>query len=280
MCHSTDSRPPAAPGHGAVAEFGGLELVASDGTVFSAFQAAPATPNGMNVVILPDVRGVHPYYQELAQRFAEAGFHTVAIDYYGRTAGTGERDDDFDWQAHLPKVQPAQVALDVRAAAAELTRRNPGPVFTVGFCFGGSQSWRLSAGEVDLAGVIGFYGQPKLVEDVLADFSTPALLLIAGADVATTQDEFGEFTAALDAAGKTYEKYVYDGAPHSFFDRAFGEWEAACDDAWQRVLAFTRLHGGKADATVDAVADAAAADPAVADAAVTDPAVADAAVGA
>ena len=91
MCHSTDSRPPASPIAGAVAESGGLDLEASDGAKFSAFRAAPADANGMNVVILPYVRGVHPYYQDLAKRFAEAGFHTVAIDYYGRTAGTGTR---------------------------------------------------------------------------------------------------------------------------------------------------------------------------------------------
>ncbi|HKS50142.1 MAG TPA: dienelactone hydrolase family protein [Amycolatopsis sp.] len=252
MCHSTDSRPPAAPGGGTVAEHGGLELASADGTAFSAFQATPAEPNGMNVVILPDVRGVHPYYQDLAKRFAEAGFHTVAIDYYGRTAGVGERDDEFDWEAHLPKVEPGQVAADVSAAAAHLAERNPGPVFTVGFCFGGSQSWRLSAADLDLAGVIGFYGQPKHVRDVLDKFSKPALLLIAGNDVATSKEEFDEFTAALDADGKTYEKYVYDGAPHSFFDRAFGEWQSACEDAWQRVLDFTERYGAKAEVAAGA----------------------------
>jgi carboxymethylenebutenolidase len=245
MCHSTDSRPPAAPNAGGVAEFGGLELTAADGTTFSAFTAKPQNTNGMNIVILPDVRGVHPYYQELAKRFAEAGFHTTTIDYYGRTAGPGVRDDEFDWEAHLPKVTPDHVRLDVAAAADKLREANPGPVFTVGFCLGGSHSWRLSASDLELAGVIGFYGQPKLVHDVLADFSKPALLLIAGADVATSQTEFGEFTTALDEAGKTYEKHVYDGAPHSFFDRAFGEWADACDDAWRRILSFTERHGAK-----------------------------------
>lgn len=243
MCHSTDSRPPAAPGHGTVADDASLTLTSTDGTVFSAHQATPAEPNGMNVVILPDIRGLHPYYQDLTKRFAEAGFHTVAIDYYGRTAGTSERDDKFDWQAHLPQVQPGQVADDVRAAADYVRERNRGPVFTVGFCFGGSQSWRLSASDLDLAGVIGFYGQPKLVLDVVDEFEKPALLLIAGNDAATSQEQFDEFSTKLDAAGKTYEKYIYDGAPHSFFDRAFGEWQEACEDAWRRILAFTERYG-------------------------------------
>jgi carboxymethylenebutenolidase len=101
-----------------------------------------------------------------------------------------------------------------------------------------------------LAGVIGFYGQPKVVRDVLPEFSKPALLLIAGADVAASQQEFTDFTDALELAGKTHEKHVYEGAPHSFFDRAFGERQAACDDAWQRILDFTYRYGRSADSTI------------------------------
>jgi carboxymethylenebutenolidase len=243
MCHSTDSRPPAPPNPGAVADSGGLELKASDGATFAAFSATPENGNGMNVVILPDVRGLHPYYEDLAKRFAEAGFHTTAIDYFGRTAGTGDRGDDFDWQPHVPQVKPEEVQLDVAAAADRLREASPGPVFTVGFCFGGSQSWRLSASDVDLAGVIGFYGKPELVRDVIDEFSKPALLLIAGADVATSPEEFDEFADALTRAGKTHEKVVYDGAPHSFFDRSFGEWQQACADAWLRILSFTAQYG-------------------------------------
>ena len=47
------------------------------------------------MVILPDVRGVHAYYEALAQRFAEARFGAIVVDYYGRTAGVGDRDDEL-----------------------------------------------------------------------------------------------------------------------------------------------------------------------------------------
>lgn len=237
MCHTDDSRPPAPPNPGEVAEHGELILNSADGAAFNAYRATPADPNGAKVVILPDVRGLHPYYRDLAQRFAEAGFATVAIDYFGRTAGIGERGDDFEWGQYVPQVKPEEVALDVTAAAEHL---GGGRVFTVGFCFGGSQSWRLAAAGLGLAGVIGFYGRPSLVEDVVDRLSDPMLLLIAGADVATTPEEFAGFAAKLDAAGADYEMHTYEGAPHSFFDRSFAEWAPACDDAWRRVLAFTR----------------------------------------
>jgi carboxymethylenebutenolidase len=38
--------------------------------------------------------------------------------------------------------------------------------------------------------------------------------------------------------------HVYAGAPHSFFDRSFAQWQDACADAWQRILDFTARHAG------------------------------------
>jgi carboxymethylenebutenolidase len=243
MCHSDDSRAPAAPDAGEVAEHGPLELTAADGNRFAAYRAVPARPNGRNVIILPDIRSLHPFYEDLAQRFAEAGFHTVAIDYVGRTAGIGDRDDSFDWQKHIWQVTPEQVRNDVAAAAALLREENPGPVFTVGFCFGGSQSWRLAASDLGLAGAIGLYGRPSMVQDAVEDFAVPLLLLVAGADKATSPEESQAFAERLDAAGKEYEMHVYEGAPHSFFDRAFAEWKDACADVWRRILDFTERKG-------------------------------------
>src|SRR5919206_4605627 len=87
MCHDPDSRPPAPPRTGDVAERGTLTLAAADGTDYSAAVALPAEPARAGVVILPDIRGLHPYYVALAERFAEAGLAAVALDYFGRTAG-------------------------------------------------------------------------------------------------------------------------------------------------------------------------------------------------
>ncbi len=242
MCHPTDSRAPGAPDPGEVADHGPLELTSADGTRFSAYQAAPAQARRGNVILLPDVRGLHPFYEDLTQRFAEAGYHAVAIDYFGRTAGTGARDDDFEFRPHVEQVRPANVVADAAAASAWLNERHPAPTFSVGFCFGGSQSWRLSAADLGLAGCIGFYGKVDRIADVIDDFQVPLLLLIAGADQATPVEEFHKLAAHFDADGTAYEMHVYDGAPHSFFDRSFTQWQDACADAWQRILTFTATH--------------------------------------
>lgn len=240
MCHSNDSRPPAPPQPGPVAEHGPITLTSADGSRLAAHVALPEGPARGRMIVLPDVRGLHPYYRDLAVRFAEAGFATVAIDWYGRTTEDDERAEDFDFPPHLAKVDPANVAADVSVAMAYLADRGAlGPAFTVGFCFGGSQSWRLSAGDVDLAGVIGFYGRPALVNDVVPAMHRPTLLLIAGSDAATPAAEFAAFTEKLAAAGAPYEAHTYAGAPHSFFDRSFSQWAEACADAWRRILDFT-----------------------------------------
>ena len=246
MCHDHDSRPPAPPRAGEVLERGTLTLSSADGTEFSAAYAAPADPPRAGVLVLPDIRGLHPYYVALAERFAEAGLAAVAIDYFGRTAGlagaddaTGTRGADFDWQQHIPQTTPEGIDADLAAALAYLRgRTRPDlPVLTVGFCFGGSHSWRQTAGDLDLAGCVGFYGRPAMVGDAAPRAHRPTLLLIAGADAATPVADQLALADTMRAAGAEVETAVYDGAPHSFFDRAFGEWAGACDDAWRRILA-------------------------------------------
>src|SRR4051794_41923439 len=110
MSPAPASRPPAPPRTGDVAERGVLTLTSADGTDFSAAYAAPAGEPRVGVVVLPDIRGLHPYYVALAERFAEAGAATVAIDYFGRTAGpargAGPRGEGLGPQAPLPKTTP------------------------------------------------------------------------------------------------------------------------------------------------------------------------------
>src|SRR5215217_358746 len=119
MCHDTDSRPPAPPRSGDVAEGGTLTLTSTDGTEVAAAYAAPAGEARVGVVLLPDIRGLHPYYVALAERFAQAGLAAVVIDYFGRTAGlcdsTGTRPEDFEFRPHVDATTDAGVDADLAA---------------------------------------------------------------------------------------------------------------------------------------------------------------------
>ena len=245
MCHTNAARPPLPPIVGGSTDEGDLVLAAADGNRFMAYAARAAKATGAGIVVMPDVRGLHPFYKDLARRFAQAGVDAVAIDYFGRTAGRSERPDDFDFRTHIGQTKPETIAADVAAGIAYLRSAAggaPESVFTVGFCFGGAQSWRQSAAQPDLAGSIGFYGIPSRVRDVIPQMQAPLLLLLAGNDQATTQEDFAEFDRELTQAGVPHQMVVYEGAPHSFFDRSFEQHKDASADAWRQMLAFIKEH--------------------------------------
>src|SRR6476659_8014417 len=121
MCFDRDARPPDLPADRVRHRIAGgaghevLTLTSADGTEFSAALAVAPEPTGAAVVIFPDVRGLYSFYAELAQRFAEAGHHAIAIDYFGRTAGLGERSEDFDFWPHVTETRPPQIQADAAA---------------------------------------------------------------------------------------------------------------------------------------------------------------------
>jgi carboxymethylenebutenolidase len=250
MCHSDDSRPPAPPTMGAVGVSGDLTLTAGDGNRLAAFEAHPESVSQVGVVIMPDVRGLHAYYPALAQRFAEAGFHSIAIDYFGRTASTSDRSEPFEYWPHVEQTTPDGVTADVAAAVGYLRSAAGGSVtsvFTVGFCFGGRHSLRQSAAIPGLSGVVAFYGSSVLIDDLVDDVTAPLLILLGGADQNIPPESFDPLLARLAKRGVDARRYVYEGAPHSFFDRSFADHRQACDDAWLRVLEFTAAHSPQSD---------------------------------
>jgi carboxymethylenebutenolidase len=225
-------------------------LEARDGNRFAAFIATPEEPSGIGVVILPDVRGLYRFYEEVALRFAERGYTALAFDYFGRTAGAEKRGDDFDRRPHVEAVTPEEIQQDVRAAVEHLRSLGVRSLFTVGFCMGGRHSWLAAASGHGLTGAIGFYGRPGETADgkpgpeqLASQIEVPILALQAGADQNITADQNEAFERALADAGVEHELVVYEGAPHSFFDRKQEEFAADSEDAWRRVLDFIERHG-------------------------------------
>jgi carboxymethylenebutenolidase len=253
MCFAFDAHPPDLPADLALAPLAGgagaelLELTSADGTRFSAALAEAPEASDPGVVILPDVRGLYRFYVELAERFTQSGHHAIAIDYFGRTAGTGERGEEFEYMPHVQQTRVQTVQLDI-AAALEALRERTGArtAVTVGFCFGGSQSFAAAtSADLDLLAAVGFYG--RLVParegapaplDHAAQTRCPVLGLFGGADEAIPADQVEAFDRGLDEAGVEHEIVTYPGAPHSFFDRAQAEHAEASEDAWRRVLGF------------------------------------------
>jgi carboxymethylenebutenolidase len=249
MCYDLDARPPLPPIAGAAGDASALTLTSADGTRLAAYSALAGAPGGPGIVVLPDVRGLHPFFEELALRFAEAGVHATAIDYFARTADTFDRGEGFDYQAHVAQTHTETLFADVAAAVAHLRSPDGGAaerLYSVGFCFGGRLSLLQASTGLGLAGVIGFYGWPvgphrtglPAPADLAAEFACPVLTLWGGADQGIGREAREAFADALATAGVEHRSVVYPGAPHSFFDRRATEYASASEDAWRQMLDF------------------------------------------
>ncbi len=249
MCFDVDSAPPIPPLSGAAVSHDDLVLEAVDGNRFAAFVAAPEEPGAVGIVILPDVRGLYRFYEELALRLAERGYPALAFDYFGRTAGVEKRGDDFEYMPHVHQTTPDGIQADVAACVAHLHEGGVEQIFIVGFCMGGRHSWLAAASGHRLAGAIGFYGRPGVGNDGspgpiqrAGEMTCPVLALQAGDDPGIPVEDSEAFDAALTSAGIDHDVVIYPGAPHSFFDRKQEEFAADSEDAWNRVLAFLQRY--------------------------------------
>lgn len=254
MCYEDKDRPPLPPTAAGKAQAHDLELTASDGNRFLAFLAEPAEPAGAQIVIYPDVRGLHGFYKDLAVRFAETGTRALALDYFGRSAGLTARDDSFEFMPHVQQMQISTFFTDVRAALDHLRQADGAnrPTFVVGFCIGGSLSLLSATQDFNLAGVIAFYagmsrdfGGYGTALDHATEVKYPVLGLFGGADPGIPTTQVGELDKRLDQAGAPHEIVVYPDAPHSFFDRKATDYGQASADAWRRMLAWIERYSRK-----------------------------------
>jgi carboxymethylenebutenolidase len=134
---------------------------------------------------------------------------------------------------------PERFVADLRGAVAHL-RDHPdcnGQIGAIGFCLGGGLVGLLACEERGLrAGVI-YYGTPPPAERV-GGIAAPLLGVYGGEDGRITS-AVPAFADAMAAAGKRFERHVYPGAPHAFFNDTRPAYRVApARDAWARTLAF------------------------------------------
>lgn len=253
MCYDSKSQPPLPPGERGHATTQDLVLTASDGNQFSAFLATPTREFSAQVLIYPDIRGLHQFYKDLAVRFAEMGVRALAIDFYGRTAGLTERNDEFDFQPHVPQLTLPTFFNDVAASVDFLHKDSDAKTFVTGFCIGGTFSLFTGTQNFNLAGLIPFYsgmtrkfpGMEGTALENAHKIHYPVLGLYGGADQGIPIEMVHQLDEELDKANVEHFLKIYDGAPHSFFDRKFAEFANESADAWARVLNFIHTHSSK-----------------------------------
>jgi len=203
------------------------------------YLARPANATGKfpAVLVIHENRGLNPYIEDVARRFALANFVAFAPD--GLTSVGGYPGDDEKGAAAFRTVNGPKMFEDFVASAGWLKAHpnSTGKFGAVGFCFGGGIVNQLAVRLPDLGAGVAFYGRQVAAEDV-PKIQAPLLLNYAGNDAGTNAG-FPAFEAALKANNKTYLAYTYEGAQHGFHNDTTPRYdEAAAKLAWQRTIDF------------------------------------------
>ncbi len=184
-----------------------------------AFVVYPEAKNKASVVILiHEIFGLSDWAKEMADELAAKGFIVIAPDLLSGFGPNGGGSNGFsDQDARVKAVSgldPDGVLADLDAAAdyAKHLPAGNGKIATIGFCWGGGKSFAFATHRKDLSAALVFYGPGPA--DVTA-ITAPVYGFYAGND-ARIGATLPATTAAMKAAGKTYEPVTYDGAGHGF----------------------------------------------------------------
>lgn len=224
-----------------------VDFERQDGTIMKAFVVYPEVESAApSVIVIHENRGLNDWAREFADELASKGYLVIAPDLISNTVDSIEKTTDF---ATSDEARQAIYALDQDMVTADLNaafeyiKNDPastGQVYVIGFCWGGSQSFRYASSQSDLNKAIVFYGTAPKDSTLYSNISAPVYGFYGGADnrVNATIPKTEEFMALEN---KVYETVIYEGAGHAFMRRgaALDASEAnksAHDAAWKRLL--------------------------------------------
>jgi carboxymethylenebutenolidase len=203
----------------------------------------PADQTGKlpTVIVIHENRGLNAHIKDVARRVALEGFVALAPDYLSPLGGTP--DDEEKARSMFSELDPAQTVANGVATVEFLKAHElgTGKVGAVGFCWGGGTVNTLATATPDLAAGVAYYGaQPKDPAQI-AKIKAALLLQYAGQDERINAG-IDAYKAALEAAGKDFTVYIYDGAQHAFNnDTSAARYnKEAADLAWSRTIAFLK----------------------------------------
>lgn len=191
------------------------------------------------VIVIHENRGLNAHIKDVARRAAVAGYRAIAPDFLTPLGGTPANEDQA--REMIGKLDLAQASAAGVAMLRELAvSSRGGKVGAVGFCWGGGMVNALAAAGSELDAGVAYYGRAGSAEDA-AKVTAPLMLHYAGLDERINAG-IDAYKAALDANGKTYELFVYDGVNHAFNnDTSAARYDkAAADLAWQRTVDFLK----------------------------------------
>jgi carboxymethylenebutenolidase len=216
----------------------------SGGTDISGYLARPEgnTP-GPAVLVCHENRGLTPHIQDVARRFAKAGYSALALDLLSREGGTASLDRDAVPGALTQAGAPRHVA-DFKAAFEYLNSQDyvdAGRIAMTGYCFGGGITWQAATELTGLKATSAFYGPAPELEKVPT--IKPAVFGVYAEQDERITGAMPAFRDALDATDVRHELKVYPGVDHAFHNDTGDRYnEAQATAAWDDTLAWFKQY--------------------------------------
>jgi carboxymethylenebutenolidase len=215
---------------------------AADGHSGEGHLAVPASGTGQAIVVVQEWWGIDAHMRSVVERFAEAGFVTIAPDlYHGTTASSPDEAGRLLMELDVDRAEREIAAAAAFALARpECTSKTFG---IVGFCMGGALAQYTATKNERTGAAVSFYGGFKKVTPDWERLRAPLLLIYAGKDRGVPADSGHELAKRLRAAGRDVEVVVYPEADHAFFNDTKPRFDAAAAaDAWRRTVEHFRRH--------------------------------------
>jgi carboxymethylenebutenolidase len=224
-------------GHGEWVKYAG-----EGGDEVTAYIAFPERPDpAPAMIVIHEIFGLSDWVRTVTHDLAEAGYVAIAPDLLSRRGGTEGADNARTLIRDLP---PDSITVDLNATAdylRSLESVRGESIGVIGFCWGGSQTFRYATNNPDLkAAVVCYGGAPDA--DAMGLIQTPILGVYAEND-ARINAALPDVEEAMSEAGKSYEYEIYPGANHGFLRSRNVPEEA--DRAWQDIVAFLGKNLGK-----------------------------------
>ncbi|MGM4980002.1 MULTISPECIES: dienelactone hydrolase family protein [Rhizobium] len=194
------------------------------------------------VIVIHENRGLNPHIRDVARRMALEGFIALAPDFLSPLGGTPEDEDKA--RDMFTNLDPALTAANAEASLAYLAKLDGanGKVGAVGFCWGGGLINRFATISPELKAGVAYYGAQPPASDV-PNIKAALLLHYAGLDDRINAG-IDAYRKELQAGGKTFEIFVYDGVNHAFNnDTSAARYDKkAADLAWGRTVEFLKKY--------------------------------------
>lgn len=209
-----------------------------DTTIIGYLVKPAASGTFPGVIVIHENRGLTDHIKDVARRFAKAGYIALAPDLASRNGGTAKLPED-QVTGYFANAKPEDLVKDLNSTEAYLETVpgvKTGKYGTVGFCFGGGMTLRFVAQNPKIAAAVPYYGPVPTPVSQMANTQAVILGLYGGND-SRVNAGITDLENTLKAAGKTYQKVIYDGAGHAFNNDTGASYnENASNMAWTATL--------------------------------------------